>query len=192
MRRIGLLGGTFDPPHVGHLVVAECARVGLGLDEVRLMVAGDPWMKSTVSSATERTALVRAAADGQPGLVVDDREARREGPTYTADTLEELAAEEPGVAWCFVLGADAAVSLPEWGRGEDALRLARFVVVPRRGHDLDDAAGTVAGLDRLEVPLVDISSTELRRRYAHGEATRHLVPPAVDDLVGELGLYRRR
>ena len=192
MRRVGLLGGTFDPPHVGHLVVAECARVELGLAEVRLLVAGDPWMKSTVSPAEDRVALARAAVEGEHALRVDDREVRRGGPTFTADTLEELRAEEPDVEWCFLLGVDAAVDLPSWERGQDALRLARFVVVTRPGHGLEDAPAQVRDLDHLEVPEIAISSTDLRRRYQQGGPTRFQVPPAVDDRVRELGLYGAR
>ena len=192
MRRIGLLGGTFDPPHVGHLVVAECARVELELEQVRLLVAGDPWMKSTVSSAQDRVALVHAAVAGEVGLVVDDREVRREGPTYSAETLEELHAEEPDVAWYFLLGSDAALDLPSWERGAEALRLAQFVVVTRPGHRVDGAPRQVQDLPQLEVPELDISSTALRERYRQGGATRFLIPPAVDDQVRELGLYGTR
>ena len=189
MRRIGLLGGTFDPPHVGHLVVAECARVELGLDQVRLLVAGDPWMKSTESSAEDRVALVRAAVREEAGISVDDREVRRGGPTYTADTLAELTAEEPDVVWCFLLGVDAAVDLPRWERGAEALALATFVVVTRPGHGLEDATAEVRALPQLAVPELDISSTELRQRYREGGPTRFQVPPQVDDLVRDLGLY---
>jgi nicotinate-nucleotide adenylyltransferase len=192
MRRVGLLGGTFDPPHVGHLVVAECARVELELDEVRLLVAGDPWMKHTVSTARDRVDLARAAVAGEPHLRVDDREVRREGPTYTADTLAELGEEEPDTAWVFLLGDDAAAKLGEWERGREALALARFVVVTRPGHELD-ASTTLAGrLERLVVPQLEVSSTDLRERYHHGRATRFQVPPAVDDLVRERRLYRGR
>lgn len=189
MRRVGLLGGTFDPPHVGHLVVAECARVELGLDEVRLLVAGDPWMKATESPAADRVALVQAAVGAEVGLSVDDREVRRGGPTYTADTLAQLRAEEPDVEWHFLLGADAAVALPEWERGEEALARATFVVVTRPGHRLGAAPADVHALPRLDVPGLDISSTQLRQRYRDGGPTRFQVPPAVDDLVRDLGLY---
>ena len=189
MRRIGLLGGTFDPPHVGHLVVAECARVELELDQVRLLVAGDPWMKSTESSAEDRVALVRAAVDGAVGIEADDREVRRGGPTYTADTLTELATEEPDVAWHFLLGADAAVELPRWERGTEALELATFVVVTRPGHGVENATADVRALPQLAVPELDISSTQLRQRYRTRGPTRFQVPPQVDDLVRDLGLY---
>src|SRR5680860_591488 len=113
-RRVGLLGGTFDPPHLGHLVVAECARVELGLDEVRLLVAGDPWMKQATLPPEARVAMARAAVADDPHLSVDDREARRHGPTYTADTLAELRAEEPDTELWFVLGEDAAAGLARW------------------------------------------------------------------------------
>ncbi len=192
MRRVGLLGGTFDPPHVGHLVVAECARVELGLDEVRLLVAGDPWMKSTVSAPEARVALVETAVAGEAGLVADDREVRRGGPTYTADTLEVLRAEEPDVEWHFLVGVDAAIGLPSWERGEDALRLARFVIVTRPGHGIEEVPEQLRTLPCLEVPEIAVSSTELRRRYRHGGPTRFQVPPAVDDRVRELGLYGTR
>lgn len=189
MRRVGLLGGTFDPPHVGHLVVAECARVELDLAEVRLLVAGDPWMKSTVSAAEDRVALTRAAVEDAPHLVVDDREIRRGGPTYTADTLAELADGEPDVEWVFLLGVDAAARVPEWERGDEALAAARFVVVTRPGHELDPGLPVIGALEHLTVPGIDVSSTDLRERYHHGRATRFQVPPAVDDLVRARGLY---
>jgi nicotinate-nucleotide adenylyltransferase len=192
MRRIGLLGGTFDPPHVGHLVVAECARVELELEEVRLLVAGDPWMKSTVSPAEDRVAMVRAAVADEPGLAVDDREVLRDGPTYTAETLAELRAEEPDVEWCFLLGRDAAGRIPEWERGDEALSLARFVVLTRPGPDHDGLEDRIGTLEHIEVPELAISSTDLRRRYRDGGATRFQVPPAVDDLVRARGLYGAR
>jgi nicotinate-nucleotide adenylyltransferase len=191
MRRVGLLGGTFDPPHVGHLVAAECARVELELDEVRLLVAGDPWMKSTVSPAEDRVAMARAAVAGEPRLSVDDREVRRGGQTYTAETLEELRAEEPDVEWCFLVGQDAAAAIPRWERSEAALALARFVVLTRPGHDAS-APPAVRALEHLEIPELAVSSTDLRRRYGEGGATRFQVPPAVDDLVRERGLYGTR
>lgn len=190
VRRVGLLGGTFDPPHLGHLVVAETARVELGLDEVRLLVAGDPWMKEGHSEAAHRVAMARLAVAGDPHLVVDDRETRRDGPTYTADTLEELRSEEPGVVWTFLLGADAAAKLPRWRRAADALALASFVVVTRPGHRVELTGGLLSGLAELEVPQIEISSTELRRRVREGGAVRYLVPAPVLAYIGEHGLYR--
>lgn len=188
-RRVGLLGGSFDPPHLGHLVVAECALVELGLDEVRLIVAGEPWMKPAVSPAEDRLALTRAAVRDSVGLVVDDREVRRGGTTYTADTLAELHAEEPGSDFFFVLGEDAAATLPDWERAEEAFALATFVIVTRPGSPAPDDATLPGRVVHLEIPQLRVSSTELRERFADGRATRWLVPPSVDAEVRRRGLY---
>jgi nicotinate-nucleotide adenylyltransferase len=187
--RVGLLGGTFDPPHLGHLVVAECARVELDLDEVRFLVAGDPWMKSTVSPAADRVAMVRAAVAGAPGFVVDDREVGRGGPTYTADTLDELHREEPDTGWWFVLGEDAAWTLPRWDRVAEAFALATFVVVTRPGHDAPPRSLLPGDVVHLQIPQLEVSSTQLRARFSGRHATRYLVPDGVDRYVRDHGLY---
>jgi nicotinate-nucleotide adenylyltransferase len=188
-RRIGLVGGSFDPPHLGHLVVAECALVELGLDEVRLLVAGEPWMKPAVSPAADRVALVEAAVADVPGLVCDAREVARAGPTFTSDTLAELRAEEPDAELFFVLGEDAAAQLPDWERVEEAFSLATFVVVTRPGHPAPDEALLPGPVIHLEIPQLRVSSTELRQRFARGGATRFLVPVLVDQEVRRRGLY---
>ena len=133
MTRIGLLGGTFDPPHLGHLVAAEAAREVLGLDEVRLLVAGRPWMKGDETPARHRVAMARAAVADDPNLAVDDREAHRDGQTYTVDTLLELRDERPDVAWTFLLGTDAAASLPGTRPEADAPVPVREAPSRRRG-----------------------------------------------------------
>jgi nicotinate-nucleotide adenylyltransferase len=191
-RRVGLLGGTFDPPHLGHLVVAECARVELELDEVRFLVAGDPWMKSTVSPAADRIAMVRAAIEGAPGFALDDREVDRPGPTYTADTLRELHDEEPETDWWFVLGEDAAGTLPRWDRIEEAFALATFVVVTRPGHGAPRRQELPGDVVHLEIPQLEVSSTQLRARFGGRHATRYLVPDGVDRYVRERALYGSR
>jgi len=188
-RRVGLLGGTFDPPHLGHLVVAECARVELGLDEVRLLVAGDPWMKKTTLSPDERVAMARAAVAEDPYLSVDDREVRRQGPTYTADTLAEIRAEEPDTDLWFVLGEDAAAGLADWKRVDEAFALATFVVVTRPDSPVPDASILPDEVVHLEIPQLEVSSTELRERFVDGRATRYLVPVGVDSFVRSHGLY---
>jgi nicotinate-nucleotide adenylyltransferase len=188
-RRVGLLGGTFDPPHLGHLVVAECARVDLELDEVRLLVAGDPWMKNGVTPAEQRVRLVEAAVSGDEHLRLDDREVSRTGPTFTADTLEELVAEEPDTRWWFLIGVDAANEIDRWERIDAAFALATFVVVPRPGHAPKLAEPYASQVEHLEVPWLDVASRELRERYRDHRATRYLVPDAVDSLVRSLGLY---
>jgi len=188
-RRIGLVGGSFDPPHLGHLVVAECARVELDLDEVRLLVAGEPWMKPAVSAAADRVALVEAAVADAAGLVCDTREVGRPGPTFTADTLAEIRAEEPDADLFFVLGEDAAAALPAWERIEEAFALATFVVVTRPGSEAPDESALPGPVVHLEIPQLRVSSTDLRERFARGGATRWLVPPAVDDEIRRRGLY---
>lgn len=189
-RRLGLLGGTFDPPHLGHLVVAECARVELGLDEVRLLVAGEPWMKGAAPTrAADRVRLTEAAVAGDDHLVVDDREVHRSGATYTADTLAELHAEEPDAELFFLLGEDAAAELPRWHRIDEAFDLATFVVVTRPGHPAPPASALPDRVIHLEVPQLEVSSTQLRQRYAAGLGTRYLVPDAVEAAIRELGLY---
>lgn len=189
-RRVGLLGGTFDPPHLGHLVVAECARVELELDEVRLLVAGEPWMKdSAPTPAPVRAAMVTAAVAQDDHLVVDDREVHREGPTYTADTLAELHDEQPDIDWWFVLGEDAASGLSRWSRIDDALELATFVVVTRPGVNSPVPGWLRSKLVHLQIPQLEVSSTQLRERFAAGLATRYLVPDAVDRFVRTRRLY---
>lgn len=189
MMRIGLLGGTFDPPHLGHLVAAETAREALGLDEVRWLVAGRPWMKGEETAAHHRVAMVEAAVATHAAMAVDDREARRDGPTYTADTLAELTDEAPDVAWTFLLGADAAASLPDWHRVDDALPLADWAVVARPGVDWP-RHGLADRLQQVEMPLIGVSSTDLRARAAHGRSLRYLVPDPVLDHIHRHRLYR--
>jgi nicotinate-nucleotide adenylyltransferase len=188
MTRIGLLGGTFDPPHLGHLVAAEAARETLGLDEVRWLVAGRPWMKGGETAARHRVAMAEAAVADAPAMTVDDREARRDGPTYTVDTLRELAAADPDVAWTFLLGTDAAASLPAWHRVEEALVLADWAVVRRPDapwprHRLADR------LHPVDIPLIGVSSTGLRERVAAGRSIRYLVPRTVLDYITRHRLY---
>lgn len=189
MTRIGLLGGTFDPPHLGHLVAAETARDVLGLDEVRFLVAGRPWMKGQESAPDHRVAMTEAAVADHAAFTVDDREARRDGPTYTVDTLRELTEAEPGTSWTFLLGTDAAGSLPEWHHIDQAIDLAEWVVVSRPGapwptHALADR------LQRVAIPEIGVSATELRAAVAAGRSIRYLVPDAVLDHIRRHRLYR--
>jgi nicotinate-nucleotide adenylyltransferase len=186
---IGLLGGTFDPPHLGHLVMTEMVRDALGLDEVRLLVAGDPWMKAGESPALHRIAMARLAAATLDGVVVDDRETRRDGPTYTVDTLLELTAGAPDTRWYFLLGRDAAAGLPSWHRVEEAMAMATFVLVDR------EAAGDVPPefkqrLLEVDTPRIGISSTDVRARVAAGRSIRTLVPDPVRAYIHDHGLYR--
>ncbi len=189
MRRVGLLGGTFDPPHVGHLAAADEARTLLGLDEVRLMVAGQPWMKGEVTDAEHRVAMTELAVADDPYLSVDARETLRLRPTYTWETLEQLRREEPDVAWTFLLGADAARQLDQWNRVEHALDLAEFVVVSRSGSEAPPLRVKGRALRALEIPPMGVSSTEIRRRVAGHISMTYLVPLSVRRYMADHDLY---
>lgn len=188
-RRIGLLGGTFDPPHLGHLIVAEVARVRLELDEVQFVVAGAPWMKEEWSPAEDRLRMVELAIADTDAFVVNRTEVDREGPTYTADTLEELHSADPDCELFFLLGADAAQRLDEWKQIEQALDQATFVVVTRPGYTLDPHAPMTDRVRTLEVPQIGISSTDLRRRFREGDAVRYQLPDVVETYIRERQLY---
>ncbi len=186
-----MFGGTFDPPHVGHLVTAVNVRHALSLDVVLLVVAGEPWQKvgeRSVSAAGDRLAMVRSAVDGVPGLEACDLEVRREGPSYTVDTLAELHDAEPEATLFVVVGADAAAALPTWERAEELRGRARMVVVDRPGV----AAPLPPGwqIERVEVPRVEVSSTDLRARVGDGRPLDYLLTPGVIDCIRERGLYR--
>ncbi|MFM7062509.1 MAG: nicotinate-nucleotide adenylyltransferase [Actinomycetes bacterium] len=192
-RRVGILGGTFDPPHVGHLVVALDVLDALDLDEVVLMVAGDPWQKRDrpVTPAADRLAMVEAAVAGVPGLAAGTDEVDRDGPTYTVDTLEALRTAEPARELFLVLGTDAAAGLTTWHRWSDLSSLATLVVVDRPGAPAPVSEFPVPVV-RVPVAQVELSSSELRRRAAAGRTLRFLVPDAVCAVVAERELYGGR
>lgn len=188
--RVGLLGGTFDPPHVAHLVVAEVARVGLALDRVLFLVAGRPWMKEDVGAVHHRVAMTGLAVADDPDFVLDERETRREGPTYTVDTVEELRREHPDAELVLILGADQLPRLGEWHRVERLRALVGLAVAPRPGHPPPtdgDAAGR--GVQPLEAPVMDVSSSDLRARFRRGAAVRHQIPASVEAYIRRHGLY---
>jgi nicotinate-nucleotide adenylyltransferase len=188
--RIGLFGGTFDPPHVGHLITAVNVRYALRLDRILLEVANVPWQKEgarRISPAEDRYALVAAAVEGVDGLEPSRREIDRGGPSYTADTLRQLGEECPGAALFTVLGWDAAVGLPTWDRYEEVVARSQLVVVDRPG-----ASGPLpAGVEwtRVEVPFVEVSSTDLRERARDGRPLDYLVPDDVLDQIRARHLY---
>lgn len=187
-QRLGVFGGTFDPPHRGHLAVAEAARTTLGLDRVVLVVANDPWKKSPerqVTPAVDRLALVRALAEPCSGLEVSDMEIRRGGPSYTVTTLRELAAAHPGVELYLIIGRDLVDDFPSWHESAQIERLATIVVVDRPGYVTDPHRGWRL----LQVPLVDVSSTVLRERLRAGDDVSHDVTQAVADEIRRRGLY---
>lgn len=191
--RIGLLGGTFDPIHVGHLVAAVNVRYSLQLDRVIMMVANVPWQKSgvrAVSSAEDRLTMVRAAVGGVAGVEAGSLEIERGGVSYTADTLAELAKLNPGAELFLVVGWDVAGELDSWERIEEVKALATLVVVNRPG------SGRPQGLradgwrvEAVTVPNLEISSTDLRERAIDGRPFDYLVPEAAVRVLRARGLY---
>lgn len=190
VRRIGILGGTFDPFHHGHLAAAVNARHSAHLDVVLLVVAHDPWQKSDrriVTPAADRLDLVRAGVEGVPGVEASDIEIARGGPSYTADTLDQLAHSEPEAELFVVVGADLAAELDSWVRVADIQKRAGLVVLSRPGHEVPDLPGW--SVTSVAIPPLDISSTDLRRWSAAGAPLDGLTPPAVMRLIAERGLY---
>jgi nicotinate-nucleotide adenylyltransferase len=187
-----VLGGTFDPPHIGHLIVASEARWRLGLDVVRLVPARIPPHKpaGAQTDGDRRAAWLEAAVRGDPDLEVSRIELDREGPSYTADTLEAMAAAEPGALLWFILGADQLAELPGWHEPERILAAARLAVVPRSGHDVRALAERIAPgrADVVDVPEIAVSSSMIRDRIARGFPIRFLVPPAVEESLRREGL----
>jgi nicotinate-nucleotide adenylyltransferase len=189
--RIGVFGGTFDPVHVGHLVAAVEARRALELDRLLIVVAGDPWQKRghVSASAADRLAMVEAAVADVEGVEACDLEIRRPGPTYTADTLEALTQE--GRSLFLVVGADVAATLHTWTGVERIPPLATLAIVDRAGvPPAPDPAGPGWRVERLSIPPLEISSTELRARASRGWPLDGLVPPGAIRIVRERSLYR--
>lgn len=198
--RIAVLGGTFDPPHMGHLVLGECVRCQFGCERVLFIPAGDPYRKSGTDTVENRRAgvaaprqvtpgparleMVRLAVAGNPALEADGREVARPGPTYTVETLDELR-REGHTDIVLVLGNDAVADMPNWREPGRIAELARIVVAEK-------APGAGAGNDfeRVEMPLLRVSSTEVRARVGSGKPIRYLVPDAVREYIEAHGLYR--
>jgi nicotinate-nucleotide adenylyltransferase len=191
LARVGLFGGTFDPPHVGHLVTAVNVRHALDLDVVILMVANVPWQKHgtrAITGALDRLAMVEAAVADVDGLVAGDAELQRGGPSYTADTLAALAVEHPGAQLFTIVGDDAAAGLPTWERWDEVVAQSEMVVVDRPGvqETLPDGVSWI----RVEVPRLDVSSTDLRARFNDGRPLDYLVTDPVLRVIDERRLYR--
>lgn len=189
--RLGLYGGTFDPPHLGHQVVAETVRSALRLDRLDWIPAGQPWQKvhRDVTAAHIRVEMVQAAIRGNHGFGLDLREVDRSGPSYTADTVESIRGElDPGDEVFLVLGTDSAAGLATWHEPERITAACRIVVVDRPGAERPPAMpeGTLL----VEVPSIGISSTMVRGWVADGRSIRYLVPEPVEAIIRRRGLYQ--
>ena len=198
--KVGVFGGTFDPIHNGHLIVAEEARVTLGLDEVLFIPAGQPWFKADrqITEAHHRMAMVELAVESNPSFFASDVEIKRPGPTYTVDTLMELRRQlVPEADFYVILGLDSLKELDRWHQPERVLDMAAVVGVPRPGsQDFDPKAldsispGASDRVVLLNEPIVGISGVELRRRVAEGLSIKYRVPGPVEAYIYEHGLYR--
>ena len=199
--KLGVFGGTFDPVHVGHLMVAEDARVELGLDTVLFITAGEPWLKDgwPLSAAHHRVEMVRRAVLDNPGFRESSMEVDRPGPSYSVDTLEALREGLAGDGDLFLLvGLDALRELTQWHRPERIFELSTVVGIARPGaekigRDALDPIDLQAGQDVviLDKLLVNVSSSDIRSRVSAGQSIRYLVPETVEEYISEHGLYGR-
>ena len=198
--RIGILGGTFDPIHIAHLIVAEESRMHVPLQKVVFIPTGQPWLKSgrRITAGSLRLEMVRLAVANNPAFDSSSIEIDRPGLTYSVDTLEELAGQwGADVDINFIVGVDSLLSLPRWKDPERFLDLCTLTAVTRPGYSpdaLEEVKQRYPALERklglIEGPLIDISGTEIRRRVASGLSIRYLVPPRVERFITERGLYK--
>jgi nicotinate-nucleotide adenylyltransferase len=195
-RRLGVMGGTFDPIHHGHLLTAEEALQQFHLDEVVFVPTGHPWMKEDrqVSPPEDRYLMVVIATASNPRFSVSRLEIEREGPTYSVDTLRELRAERGDVDLYFVTGADAMLEILEWKDPEEALELAHFIAATRPGYDLtafeQGASSSHPRVTVMQIPALAISSTDIRARVREGRPIRYLVPEGIQTYIEKAHLYR--
>jgi nicotinate-nucleotide adenylyltransferase len=192
MRRSGLFGGSFDPVHSAHVALARLALDQLGLDEVRWIPAGQPWQKTRrLTAASDREAMVRLAIEGERRFVLDRIELRRTGVSFTLDTVRELEAAEPGTEWVLILGQDQYATLHTWHDWRELI--ARVTLAVANRPDAKPEVNPQIAREphhSLTLPMMDVSSTEVRRRVAAGESIAGLVPEAVASYIERRGLYR--
>jgi nicotinate-nucleotide adenylyltransferase len=195
--RTGILGGTFNPPHIGHLVCAQEAYRELELDRVMLIPARIPPHKPVEDEPgpEHRLALCQLATQDDDRFTVSELELRRDGPSYTVDTLEELSSQKPSNELFLIVGGDIAAGLPQWHRPEGVLELATLAIAKRRGTartTVEEALSTLRGGDKarfFQMPRVGVSSTMIRRRVAAGQPIRYLVPDRVVEYIERHQLY---
>jgi nicotinate-nucleotide adenylyltransferase len=188
--RIGVMGGTFDPIHHGHLVAASEVAHSFGLDEVIFVPTGEPWQKSGVSAGEHRYLMTVIATASNPSFTVSRVDIDRDGPTYTIDTLLDLKAERPDAEFFFISGADAVAQILSWRDHDELWDLAHFVAVSRPGHVLSTDGLPSDDVSQLEVPALSISSTDCRSRVREGDPVWYLVPDGVVQYIAKHHLYR--
>jgi nicotinate-nucleotide adenylyltransferase len=199
--KIGILGGTFDPVHIGHLIIAEGVRVDLGLNQILFVPAGQPWLKQdyAITPAVHRVKMVRMAIVTNPYFKISDIEIEHPGPSYTVDTMAELR-EQLGteVDLFFILGYDALAELAKWKEPNKLIQLCKLVAIPRLNSDLPNLKSleqSIPGVSERVIycptPIIDISSSQIRERVARGLSIRYLVPDKIEKYIVKQRLYRR-
>ncbi|QAY61425.1 nicotinate-nucleotide adenylyltransferase [Microbacterium protaetiae] len=191
-QRIGVMGGTFDPIHHGHLVAASEVAESFDLDEVVFVPTGQPWQKSDVSPSEHRYLMTVIATASNPQFTTSRIDIERSGPTYTIDTLRELRAERPDAEFFFITGADAVAQILSWRDHDELWNLAHFVAVSRPGHVLNTDGLPSDDVSQLEIPALAISSTDCRQRVREGHPVWYLVPDGVVQYIAKHHLYRSK
>lgn len=190
--RVGVMGGTFDPIHHGHLVAASEVAQWFDLDEVIFVPTGQPWQKSGVSQSEHRYLMTVIATASNPRFTVSRVDIDRSGPTYTIDTLRELKAQRPDADLYFITGADAITQILSWRDHDELWDLAHFVAVSRPGHVLNTDGLPTEDVSQLEIPALAISSTDCRDRVRQGHPVWYLVPDGVVQYIAKHHLYRSK
>lgn len=190
MARIGVMGGTFDPIHIGHLIAASEVHLSLQLDQVLFIPAGQPWQKvgQPVSPASARFDMTQLAIADDDRFVISDVEINRDGPSYAIDTLVQLKTENPHDEFYWIVGADVVQLISSWHRWEEFVTLVPIVVVNRLGIEISELPFEYI---EVQMPEVRISASALRQRYSSGDSTKYLVPESVDQYIRDHALYRQ-
>lgn len=189
-KRLGVMGGTFDPIHHGHLVAASEVASALGLDEVIFVPTGEPWQKKQVTAGEHRYLMSVIATASNPRFKVSRVDIDRAGPTYTIDTLRDLRKQFSDADLFFISGADAIAQILSWKDVEGVWDLAHFVAVSRPGHQMELPSAPAGAISTLEIPALAISSTDIRRRVDDGKPVWYLVPDGVVQYIAKHKLYR--
>lgn len=186
MKQVGILGGTFDPPHLGHLIIAETVRTTLDLDEIWFIPTNEPPHKNKAMSAgQDRMKMLELAIEDNAFFKINDIEMKRLGKSFTFDTMNILMNEHPDCEFYFIIGADMVEYLPHWSRIDELVHLVQFVGVQREGYDLN----TPYPIVKVDIPMIDISSTMIRQQLANQISTKYLIPDSVDVYIKEYKLY---
>ena len=188
--RLGVMGGTFDPIHFGHLVAAEAVAKSYELDSVIFVPTGNPWQKEAISSANHRLAMTQLAVSYFPDFMVSTVDIDRGGDTYTVDTLRDLKKLHPEASFFFITGADSLAGINTWKDSELLWDLGHFVGVTRPGHDLQVPRSPAGAVTLLEIPALAVSSSEIRAKVISGESLEGLVPLKVINYIEKHNLYR--